>query len=67
MDVFRIKEGDYETKLKLVRNLCYEKEFLSPQFLYEAWNSFSQQEKNQLSVSLNYAAIKRFIKVKIDI
>ena len=53
MDVFRIKEGDYDTKLKLVRNLCYEKEFLSPQFLNEAWNSFSEHEKDRLRVNLS--------------
>ena len=57
MDVFHIKEGDYDTEIKLVRNLCYEKEFLSPQFLNEAWNSFSEHEKDRLRVNLNYTAI----------
>ena len=61
MDVFRIKEGGYDTKLKLVRNLCYENDFLSPQFLYEAWNSFSEHEKNRLKVNLNYTRAKKLL------
>ena len=51
MDVFRVKEGDYDAKLKLHRNLCHENTFLSPQFMFEAWKSLTDEDKNRLKVS----------------
>ena len=53
MDVFRIKEGDYDTKLRIVRNLCHENEFLSPEFVSEGWNSLTEEEKERLKVNFS--------------
>ena len=50
MDVFRIKDGGYETNLRLPRDLCHEKDFLSSPFLREAWNTLSEEQRSQLEV-----------------